>query len=90
MVLWYDLNFPIVVGETTLNLVNLQGFYILTNGYFRLADDLPDPVWKYPFYYMSYISYAFQVSAACLSYLPNLLTSLEQISVTTLCTCGLI
>ncbi|CAM6086145.1 unnamed protein product [Calypogeia fissa] len=38
----------------------VQGIYILVSGFFRLADDLPDPVWKYPLYYMSYVGYGFQ------------------------------
>ncbi|CAM6092191.1 unnamed protein product [Calypogeia fissa] len=38
----------------------VQGIYILVSGFFRLADDLPDPVWKYPLFYISYVGYGFQ------------------------------
>ncbi|KAL5148765.1 ABC transporter G family member 11 [Glycine soja] len=29
-------------------------------GFYRLPNDLPKPVWKFPFYYISFLTYAFQ------------------------------
>jgi ABC-type multidrug transport system permease subunit len=36
------------------------GLFILTCGYFALPDQLPDPVWRYPMYYLSVYTYLFQ------------------------------
>lgn len=38
----------------------LQGMMMLNGGFFRLPDDLPDPVWKYPISYISFHKYACQ------------------------------
>ncbi|KAF8404635.1 hypothetical protein HHK36_009523 [Tetracentron sinense] len=38
----------------------VQGIMILNGGFFRLADDLPKPVWKYPMYYIAFHKYAYQ------------------------------
>ncbi|CAI9104066.1 OLC1v1002674C2 [Oldenlandia corymbosa var. corymbosa] len=38
----------------------VQGLMMLSGGFFRLADDLPKPVWKYPLYYIAFHTYAFQ------------------------------
>ncbi|KAJ1378619.1 ABC transporter G family member 11-like protein [Sesbania bispinosa] len=35
---------------------------ILTGGFYRLPNDLPKPLWKYLFYYVSFLTYAFQGS----------------------------
>ncbi|XP_022844245.1 ABC transporter G family member 11-like [Olea europaea var. sylvestris] len=36
----------------------IQGIMILNGGFFRLPNDLPRPVWKYPGYYISFHKYA--------------------------------
>jgi len=33
---------------------------MLNGGFFRLPNDLPDPVWKYPMFYIAFHRYAFQ------------------------------
>ncbi|XP_019171627.1 PREDICTED: ABC transporter G family member 11-like [Ipomoea nil] len=38
----------------------IQALMILGGGYFRLPDDLPKLFWKYPLYYTSFHSYAYQ------------------------------
>ncbi|KAL2607799.1 hypothetical protein R1flu_026372 [Riccia fluitans] len=38
----------------------IQGMFILVAGFYRLPNDLPDPVWKYPMFYMAFHPYAFQ------------------------------
>lgn len=38
----------------------IQGISVLAGGFFRLPDDLPKPVWKYPLYYASFHRYAYQ------------------------------
>ncbi|GAB2283355.1 ATP-binding cassette sub- G member 1 [Dionaea muscipula] len=38
----------------------LQGVTILTSGFYRLPDDIPKPLWKYPMYYISFNRYAAQ------------------------------
>ncbi|KAH1215468.1 ABC transporter G family member 11 [Glycine max] len=38
----------------------IEGVMILTSGFYRLPNDLPKPVWKFPFYYISFLTYAFQ------------------------------
>ncbi|KAL3675461.1 hypothetical protein R1sor_025409 [Riccia sorocarpa] len=38
----------------------IQGIFILVTGFFRLPDDLPDPVWRYPMFYIAFHPYAFQ------------------------------
>ncbi|KAM5576933.1 ABC transporter G family member 1 [Rosa sericea] len=44
----------IIVGS------GLQGIMLLCGGFFRLPNDLPDPVWKYPLYHIAFHKYAFQ------------------------------
>ncbi|OIT07727.1 PREDICTED: ABC transporter G family member 11-like isoform X2 [Nicotiana attenuata] len=44
----------IVVGA------GIQGLQILSGGFFQLPSELPDPIWKYPLYYMSFHKYAYQ------------------------------
>ncbi|CAM0957579.1 unnamed protein product [Alopecurus aequalis] len=38
----------------------VQGVLMLNGGFFRLPNELPKPVWKYPFYYISFHKYAVQ------------------------------
>ncbi|KAJ1702586.1 hypothetical protein LUZ63_002365 [Rhynchospora breviuscula] len=38
----------------------LQGVMMLSGGFFRLPNDLPKPVWRYPMYYISFHKYTFQ------------------------------
>jgi hypothetical protein len=38
----------------------LQGVMMLTGGFFRLPNELPKPVWKYPCYYIFFHKYAVQ------------------------------
>ncbi|XP_073003048.1 ABC transporter G family member 1-like [Typha latifolia] len=38
----------------------IQGVMMLTGGFFRLPNDLPNPVWKYPMYYIAFHKYANQ------------------------------
>ncbi|KAK9056595.1 hypothetical protein SSX86_023957 [Deinandra increscens subsp. villosa] len=38
----------------------IQGFMILAGGFFRLPNDLPDPIWKYPLFYIGFHKYAYQ------------------------------
>ncbi|KAJ9174889.1 hypothetical protein P3X46_013489 [Hevea brasiliensis] len=38
----------------------IQGLMILGGGFFRLPNDLPGPIWKYPMYYISFHRYAYQ------------------------------
>jgi len=56
-----------VVGSVFPNYVmgvivcgGIEGVMILTSGFYRLPNDLPKPVWKFPFYYISFLTYAFQ------------------------------
>ncbi|KAL6144152.1 hypothetical protein ACLB2K_054847 [Fragaria x ananassa] len=44
----------IIVGS------GLQGIMLLCGGYFRLPNDLPNLVWKYPLYHIAFHKYAFQ------------------------------
>ncbi|KAI3883791.1 hypothetical protein MKX03_010591 [Papaver bracteatum] len=47
-----DFLMGIIVGA------GIQGAMILNAGFFRLPNDLPNPVWKYPMYYISFHRYA--------------------------------
>lgn len=38
----------------------IQGLMILGGGFFRLPNDLPKPVWRYPLYYIAFHKYAYQ------------------------------
>ncbi|RDX79695.1 ABC transporter G family member 11, partial [Mucuna pruriens] len=40
----------------------IEGLMILTCGFNRRPNDLPKPLWKYPFYYVSFLTYALQGS----------------------------
>eukprot|EP00246_Nothoceros_aenigmaticus_P010161 TRINITY_DN26510_c0_g1_i1.p1 TRINITY_DN26510_c0_g1~~TRINITY_DN26510_c0_g1_i1.p1 ORF type:complete len:211 (-),score=17.07 TRINITY_DN26510_c0_g1_i1:305-880(-) len=37
-----------------------QGTFMLTGGFFRLPNDLPKPVWRYPISYIAFHTYGFQ------------------------------
>ncbi|KAK1693155.1 hypothetical protein QYE76_009852 [Lolium multiflorum] len=49
-----DFLMGIIVGA------GVQGVLMLNGGFFRLPHELPKPVWKYPFYYISFHKYAVQ------------------------------
>ncbi|XP_048573095.1 ABC transporter G family member 1-like [Triticum urartu] len=51
-----DFLMGIIVGA------GVQGLMMLNSGFYRLPKDLPKPVWKYPFYYISFHKYAVQGS----------------------------
>ena len=38
----------------------IQGVMMLNGGFFRLPNDLPNPVWRYPMYYVAFHKYANQ------------------------------
>ncbi|XP_052197813.1 ABC transporter G family member 1-like [Diospyros lotus] len=38
----------------------IQGVMMLNGGFFRLPNDLPEPFWRYPMYYISFHKYAYQ------------------------------
>ncbi|XP_020258175.1 ABC transporter G family member 11-like [Asparagus officinalis] len=38
----------------------VQGLMMLCGGFFRLRNDIPKPIWRYPMYYMSFHKYANQ------------------------------
>ncbi|CAL0331470.1 unnamed protein product [Lupinus luteus] len=38
----------------------IQGLMILVGGFFKLPNELPKPVWRYPVHYVAFHSYAFQ------------------------------
>ncbi|KAK1352508.1 ABC transporter, G1, P-loop containing nucleoside triphosphate hydrolase [Heracleum sosnowskyi] len=38
----------------------IQGIMMLSGGFFQLPNDLPNIVWKYPLYYISFHKYAYQ------------------------------
>jgi hypothetical protein len=38
----------------------IQGLMLLVGGFFRLPNDMPKPVWRYPFYYIVFHKYAYQ------------------------------
>ncbi|RDX90812.1 ABC transporter G family member 11, partial [Mucuna pruriens] len=66
IVMWVE-SLMLVVGSISPNYVigmflagGVEGLMILTGGFYRLPNDLPKPLWKYPFYYVSFLKYAFQ------------------------------
>ncbi|MBA0803340.1 hypothetical protein Gohar_013566, partial [Gossypium harknessii] len=38
----------------------IQGIMLLNGGFFRLPNDLPDPIWRYPVYYIAFHTYTNQ------------------------------
>lgn len=68
IVMWVE-SLMLVIGSICPNYVigmfltgGVEGLMILTGGFYRLPNDLPKPLWKYPFYYVSFLKYAFQGS----------------------------
>lgn len=68
---YIQLNLPNYQFVSTLinleGLINFQGIFMLVSGYFRLPNDIPKPVWRYPMSYISFHFWALQVNS--LSYL---------------------
>ncbi|XP_027915590.1 ABC transporter G family member 2-like [Vigna unguiculata] len=65
-VMWVE-SLMMVVGSIFSNFVmgvitagGVEGLMILTSGFYRLPNDLPKPLWKYPFYHVSFLNYALQ------------------------------
>ncbi|KAH8962857.1 hypothetical protein BDL97_05G123400 [Sphagnum fallax] len=48
------------VFEGMVATLSIQILMLLLAGYFRLADDLPKPVWTYPISYLSFYTYSIQ------------------------------
>ena len=46
----------------------IQGAYLLTGGFFRLFGDMPKPVWRYPFSYISFNTWVNKVISICLEH----------------------
>ncbi|KAK7363113.1 hypothetical protein VNO77_05243 [Canavalia gladiata] len=68
IVMWVE-SLMLVVGSISPNYVigmflagGIEGLMILIGGFYRLPNDLPKPLWKYPLYYISFLKYAFQGS----------------------------
>ncbi|KAK7319446.1 hypothetical protein RJT34_04167 [Clitoria ternatea] len=68
IVMWVE-SLMLVVGSISPNYVigmflagGAEGLMILIGGFYRLPNDLPKPLWKYPLYYVSFLKYAFQGS----------------------------
>lgn len=68
IVMWVE-SLMLVVGSISPNYImgmfiaaGIEGLMILVGGFYRLPNDLPKPLWKYPLYYVSFLKYAFQGS----------------------------
>lgn len=68
IMMWVE-SLMMVVGSIFPNFVmgviiagGVEGLAILTGGFYRIPSDLPKPLWKYPCYYISFLTYAFQGS----------------------------
>ncbi|XP_027917603.1 ABC transporter G family member 11-like [Vigna unguiculata] len=68
IVMWVE-SLMLVIGSISPNYVigmflagGVEGLMIVTGGFYRLPNDLPKPLWKYPFYYVSFLKYALQGS----------------------------
>ncbi|MED6125220.1 hypothetical protein PIB30_066610 [Stylosanthes scabra] len=66
IVMWVE-SLMMVIGSILSNFLMgivvasaVEGLSILTCGFYRLPNDLPNPVWKYPLYYVSFLTYALQ------------------------------
>ena len=66
IVMWVE-SLMLVVGSISPNYVigmfiagGVQGLMILIGGFYRLPNDIPKPLWKYPLYYVSFQKYALQ------------------------------
>ncbi|XP_009784910.1 ABC transporter G family member 1-like isoform X2 [Nicotiana sylvestris] len=51
---------PYVILISFVPGAGIQGLQILSGGYFQLPSELPNPIWKYPLYYVSFHKYAYQ------------------------------
>ena len=58
-----------------------QGIFMLVAGFFRLPNDMPKPIWRYPMSYLSFHTYAMQVSKV----LYNLHTKLCFLALSYIC-----
>lgn len=57
------MNVAAIVSNFLMGIVigaGIQGLQILSGGYFQLPSELPNPIWKYPLYYVSFHKYAYQ------------------------------
>ncbi|KEH31211.1 white-brown-complex ABC transporter family protein [Medicago truncatula] len=68
IVMWVE-SLMLVVGSISPNYVigmfitgGIEGLMILTAGFYRLPNELPKLLWKYPLYHISFLKYAFQGS----------------------------
>ncbi|TKY59478.1 ABC transporter G family member 11 [Spatholobus suberectus] len=68
IVMWVE-SLMLVVGSVSPNYIigmflagGVEGLMILTGGFYRLPNDLPKPLWKYPLHYVSFLKYTFQGS----------------------------
>ncbi|KAK2383521.1 ABC transporter G family member [Trifolium repens] len=68
IVMWVE-SLMLVIGSISPNYVigmfitgGIEGLMILTGGFYRLPNELPKPIWKYPLYHVSFLKYAFQGS----------------------------
>ncbi|KAG2409964.1 ABC transporter G family member 11 [Vigna angularis] len=66
IVMWVE-SLMMVVGSIFPNFVmgvitagGVEGLMILTSGFYRLPNDLPKALWKYPLYHVSFLNYGFQ------------------------------
>ncbi|KAL1366343.1 hypothetical protein HN51_014182 [Arachis hypogaea] len=66
IVMWVE-SLMLVVGSVSPNYVigmlisgGIQGIMTLVGGFYRLPNDLPKPLWKYPLYYVSFQKYGLQ------------------------------
>ncbi|QHO03851.1 ABC transporter G family member 1 [Arachis hypogaea] len=66
IVMWVE-SLMLVVGSVSPNFVigmlisgGIQGIMTLVGGFYRLPNDLPKPLWKYPLYYVSFQKYGLQ------------------------------
>lgn len=66
--MWVE-SLVLVVGSICPNFVmgvivagGIERLMILIGGFYRRPNELPKPLWKYPFYYVSFLTYAFQGS----------------------------
>lgn len=54
-------NFLVINDELFVVFLTCQGIFMLVSGYFRLPNDIPKPVWRYPMSYISFHFWALQV-----------------------------
>lgn len=54
-------NFLVINDDIFVVFLTCQGIFMLVSGYFRLPNDIPKPVWRYPMSYISFHFWALQV-----------------------------